>query len=916
MSSGVISRSAEFRAVSEFVRGTEQRPTGLIIEGEAGIGKTTIWLAALAQAHDRGFRVISASAGQAESVLAYAAVADLLGDVDPSVLGELPDLQRIAVDRVLLRTSSEGPATDHRVVAAAFATVLDRLSIEVPTVVAMDDVQWMDPSSQAVVSYAARRLNGRVGVLVTERCDPDCGHVVNWLHLARPDSIDRIHVGPLSLGGLHALISSRLGRSLSRPTMVQISETSGGNPFYALELARAIDDGAAGSRQVLPPTLCDLMRHRIGSLNRDACALLLAAASVANPTVQLLAEVNYNTIDRTVELLCEAEGKGLIRVDGDDVRFAHPLLARSVYTDASPAERRAMHRKLAQAVVLPELKARHMALAASSADPATLSSLDEAADSASARGAPAAAAELVELAIGLGGDTPLRRIRAAEHHFRAGDARLARRLLEPTIDELQPGLLRGIALNLMAGLLLYEDNWGEAVTVLRGALDDVRDDPTLLVDTLISLAFSQRMVAQFDESLANAHKAVAVAEERGVPALISRALAMLVQLRVIYGHGVDESSLQRALDLDDPDVNVLMPFRARVVHAEILSWTGRLDEARVELAAARRSAVERGAEHDLMAIATLGTLIEVWGGNFADAVLLADEVMERAEQGGGSLAVAFSMKAMATAYVGREHDAREGARAALEIAARGESPRLANWPLVTLGFLEVSLANYAEALAAVQPLVSAFETSPGLEITTASYIPDAVEAMVALGRRADAEPMIKALETEGRHFDRAWMLAIGARCRSMYLAAEGDVDAASAMAAHAIREHDRLQMPFERARTQLLLGQLQRRQRQKVSATTTLNEALQTFVTLGAPLWADRARAELARVNVAPTRDLALTPSERRVAELAASGMTNRDVAAALFISPKTVEANLARIYRKLGISSRAELGRIVADAR
>ncbi|HET6733559.1 helix-turn-helix transcriptional regulator, partial [Mycobacterium sp.] len=854
--------------------------------------------------------------GQAESVLAYAAVADLLGDVDPDVLDELPDLQRIAVDRVLLRTSSEGPATDHRVVAAAFATVLDRLSIEVPTVVAMDDVQWMDPCSQAVVSYAARRLNGRVGVLVTERCDPDCGHAVNWLHLARPDGIDRIHVGPLSLGGLHALISSRLGRSFSRPAMVQIAETSGGNPFYALELARAIDDGTAGSRQVLPATLCDLMRQRIGSLNRDACALLLAAASVANPTVQLLADVTYNTIDRAVELLGEAERKGLITFDGDNVRFAHPLLARSVYTDASPAERRAMHRKLAQAVVLPELKARHMALAASSADPATLSSLDKAADSANARGAPAAAAELVELAIGLGGDTPQRRIRAAEHHFMAGDATLARRMLEPTIDQLEPGLLRGIALNLMAGVLLYEDNWNEAVTVLEGALDDARDDPTLLTHTLISLAFSQRMVAKFDESLTNARKAVAAAEDLGVPTLISRALAMLVQLSFIYGHGVDESSLQRALDLDDPDVNVLMPFRARVVLAEILSWTGRLDEARVELEAARRSAVERGAEHDLMAIATLGTLVEVWGGNFAEATLLADEVMERAEQGGGSLSVAFSMKAMAAAYVGREHDAREGARAALEIAARGESPRLANWPLVTLGFLEVSLGNYSEAVATLQPLVSAFETSPGLEIMTASYIPDAVEAMVALGRRADAEPMIKALETDGRHFDRPWMLAIGARCRSMYLAAEGDVDAASLMAQQAIREHDRLQMPFERARTQLLLGQLQRRQRQKVSATTTLNEAMRAFVTLGAPLWADRARAELARVNVSPTRDLALTPSERRVAELAASGMTNRDVAAALFISPKTVEANLARIYRKLGINSRAELGRIVADQR
>jgi DNA-binding CsgD family transcriptional regulator len=163
--------------------------------------------------------------------------------------------------------------------------------------------------------------------------------------------------------------------------------------------------------------------------------------------------------------------------------------------------------------------------------------------------------------------------------------------------------------------------------------------------------------------------------------------------------------------------------------------------------------------------------------------------------------------------------------------------------------------------------------------------------------------------------DRPWMIAIGARCRAMSLAARGDIAAASRMADYAMIEHARLPMPLERARTQLLLGQLQRRQRQKETARAFLREALAAFEAIGSPLWADRARVELARVNVARTRDLELTPSEQRVAELAASGMTNRDVASALFISPKTVEANLARIYRKLGIKTRAELGRIIGDS-
>jgi DNA-binding CsgD family transcriptional regulator len=196
----------------------------------------------------------------------------------------------------------------------------------------------------------------------------------------------------------------------------------------------------------------------------------------------------------------------------------------------------------------------------------------------------------------------------------------------------------------------------------------------------------------------------------------------------------------------------------------------------------------------------------------------------------------------------------------------------------------------------------------------ATFIPDAVEAMVAVGRHADAVPLIEELEQNGARLRRSWMLAVGARCRSMWLAATGDIVAATQMAEQAMEEHDRLPMPFERARTQLLLGQLQRRQRKKEGARATLREALRAFEALGTPLWADRARTELARTNVAPGRDQMLTPSERRVAELAALGMTNRDVAAALFISPKTVEANVARIYRKLGIRTRAELGRLIDD--
>ena len=228
-----------------------------------------------------------------------------------------------------------------------------------------------------------------------------------------------------------------------------------------------------------------------------------------------------------------------------------------------------------------------------------------------------------------------------------------------------------------------------------------------------------------------------------------------------------------------------------------------------------------------------------------------------------------------------------------------------------LGFLDVSLGNYEAAIKTLEPLMLMLEMVPdSTEVINASYVPDAAEALIHLGRLTEAEPMIAALERNGQRLDRPWMKAVGARCRAMLLAARGDVVAADRAVELALSEHDRLPMPFERARTQLLAGQLQRRQRQKDQAATTLREALKTFEDLDTPLWADRARAELARADVGTRRMSSLSPSEQRVAELAASGKTNRDVAAELFISPKTVESNLARIYRKLGIHSRAELGR------
>lgn len=915
MRSGV-SRTAESRGVTAFLESAAARPSVLVIEGEAGIGKTTLWLGALEQAREGGFHVLSARAGQAESGLTYAVLADLLDGVAAEVVDTLPHLQRVALDRVLLEGDGTGPVTDERVVASAFLTVLDRLAKDAPVVVALDDVQWLDSSSLAVIAFATRRLKGPIGVLATERTEAGGRHGAEWLKLNRLDGVERLTVGPLSLGGLRKVISSRLGRSFSRPTIVRISELSGGNPFYALELARAIDGQSSLADAALPGSLADLVRSRLDMFGEDTRTVLLAAASVGAPTVDLLAEVTEQSAERVVELLEAPETNGIVLIVGNRVRFAHPLLARGVYSVVGPARRRQMHRALAEVVEQCEMRARHLALAASSADPATLLALDTAAVSARLRGAPAAAAELLDLAINLGGDTPARRIQCADHHLRAGEAQRASELLKPTVDQLPPGPLRATALNLLAVIRIYGDNLMDAIELLDRALGDAADDHVLMVRIQLLSSFALMYSGQLDDSIRRAEEALDGARGLSMPALTSQVLAMWVLAKCTRGDGVDEPNLQRALDLEDSHADVPMQFRACAVRAITHAWTGELEIARLEAIAVRQLCLDRGAESDVMMFDAHTALADVWRGDFAAAELVAEEAIERAEHidTDNLRGVALAIRATVLAHMGRATDARTDADAALAISRETGTPQLAIRARTALGFLEISLANQAEALDVLKPLIDAFGFLPGNEMRNLDYVPYAIEVMIGAGRIDDAEPMIAKLETDGRRLDRAWLLANGARGRALWWAAKGDLDQAMSAVNVAMAEHDRLPMPFERARTLLVLGQIQRRQRLKQAAADTFGEALREFERMGAALWVDTTRNELSRTKIAAPRKVALTATEQKIAELATSGMTNRDVAATLFISLKTVEANLTQIYRKLGIRSRAQLAAKLAS--
>lgn len=904
-----MSRAEEVTAIGAFLTGAAAAPAGLVLEGEAGIGKTTLWLEGKRRAAEAGFVVLSACGSPAEARSTFAAASDLLGEVDAAVLEQLPTVQRAALDRMLLR-GAEGPAVEERVVATAFLSVIELLARERPVLVAVDDVQWLDSASRAVVGFAARRLRGRVGVLTTARTgEAPTADIGVWLRLPHPHAMTRLCVGPLSLDAVHEIIADRLGHTLPRIGLVRIHQISGGNPFYALELARALS-GQPDQGVELPDSLAELVSRRVGEVDPAAAELLLAIASASDPTVALMARALNVTTQGVADLLDQVETPGIIECRSGRVRFTHPLLAHGVYSRASAHRRRKVHRGLAAAVDDPELCARHLALAATSADTDTIESLDAAAEIAINRGAPGSAAELIELAVGLGGDTALRRIRAAELYFRAGAMEAARRVLPPKVETVPEGPLRCLALMLTGAMRAYDDDLVSAVEVMALAFDEASDNLALRSLCAMRLALGLYMIGKLREAVDHAKTAVDLANRLGVPALRSQALAFWVTASFGYGLGVDHESLRTAVELEDPNSDAVTWFRAGAVQAMLSAWTGDLELARNQLSVVWQHMRDGGTELDIIWAANHMSMVDVWLGRYDDAGIAAREAVQRADQMGARqlLLTAWNVHAEVAARTGNEADARSTAAAAIAAAQATGARQLAVAPTATLAFLEVSLGNYGAALEVLQPLLAVFDAEHGTEIVSGSYLPDAIEALVAVGRLDDAEPLVMALEEHGVRRDRVWMRAVGARGRAQLCAARGQLEMAEQYLRQALREHHLLPMPFERARTGLLLGQVQRRRRSRTAAADTLTAALHTFEQLGSPLWAARARTELQRTRIGPGDRWSLTDTERRTAELAAEGLSNKEIAAELFQSAKTVEMNLTRVYRKLGIRSRAQL--------
>jgi len=913
---GLVGREAEFGRVLAVLGACADGETRVVLEGEAGIGKTALWQAGLDEARRRRLCTLEARPVAAEQGLAFAALGDLLTDVTDEI-GGLPAPQRRALRVALLLDDARGRPPEPRTIAVALTALLGLLSSEGPALVAIDDAHWLDPPSAAALGFALRRLDERsVRLLATARTGTDARSPIT--------EAERVIVGPLELDPLAALLRARLDRPFRRPIVRRLQEASGGNPFYALELATVLlqsgRDLEPGELPALPSDLRDVISMRFSSLSRGAREAVLATATLARPTASMVERATRRR-RASVE---EAVAAGMIVTSGESLRFTHPLFATGVVEVSSSAERRRIHRRLADLVTEPEERARHLAEAAEGADEAIAAAVEAAAASVAGRGAPDAAANLGKLAVEL---TP--RDRHSELHRRsldyarytvaAGDPRKAARLLEQQLsvtagrrERAEIGLQLALAVRAVHGATAAIRHCEDALREADGGL--ALDLQAQILTELADMHFAE-MRTDSDVS----QRALELAEKGSDQGLLARALGVHGLTLADRGLPPPAEYWERARQIE----RASGPLRSHgPAHAYATVLSMRDDMAGAE--ACLREVVDSMRRNEDIALPNvllhLSDLARTLG-HWDDAIAYVEEAHEVIRQTGRDSLEPRCLLCLARFAMlrGEPQRARSLIGAALavldELRSREENEALRAGPVLEEGLANVLLARiallskrYSEAHELLMSEIETLRTIEAGEMLVEVLAED-IAVLIALreleGAAAEAAEMEAILL--GRRMPS--LDALAARSRGL-IAAEGD--AATALE-HLERSRDLLDeasspWPFELARTLLSLGSVQLRARQRRAARASLERALTIFEELGAPVWAESARAELSRIGGRASRSGELTETERRVAETVAAGHSNAEAAHALFMSPKTVEWNLSKIYKKLHVRSRAEL--------
>jgi DNA-binding CsgD family transcriptional regulator len=884
----------------------------LLIRGGPGVGKTTLLRFARQQA--AGMVVLEAQGVQAESELPYAGLSLLLGPV----IGEVERLvapQRRALTGAL-GLGSERPS-DRFAAYVATASLLAQIARERPVLALVDDAHWLDAASAEALAFLIRRLgDGQVAVLLATRDGGLAGSL---------PQLDVMALEGLDVTAAAALLDATSPAPVGTAVLEQLHRQTAGNPLALLELARLLNPAQLAGSAPLPeplPVGVELERAfgaRIATLPEAAQrALLIAAAHDTGELVTLARALRRRGLD--VAALAEAETTGVVRVERGWLEFSHPLLRSACYHRVPPPARRDAHAALAGALAgsIAERASRAWHLAAATVDPSedVAKELETAAFDAQRRAAPAAAGRTLEAAARLTPE-PSRRVQrllAAGHAYHlAGDAGTALRLFGEALAVSDDPLARADIQRERAQVEATRGAPGEAKALLEAeAARVVTHDRQRAGGMLLEAAIGSFMVGRPRETLDLSLQASRLLGQAPGPA------ALITDLMLGVGHLLTGDSARgyplvvRARPLvATTELSVMGPLAAMVLFVEV--WVEHYEESRqLALDLLGRIRIQGALTALPLALQALA-YADFFLGKWNEASSAVDEAHQIADEvGQHSLGSQTSVIAALLAGVRRGGDeAREHAEKALTVGRNygvESTAMLAGW---ASGLIELVDGRYQNAVAGLEP-AARYATDLGTaEPGVALWAQDLAEAYIRVGRVRDAAATLETLESQAQDTGRRLAHAGASRCRGL-LAANRDFEAHFHSA---LAWHEPVPCPFERARTELCFGECLRRARRRSEARAPLRRALASFEALGAEPWAERARRELRATGErvrrrAPGTIDDLTAQELHVARLVAEGATNREAAATLFVSPKTIETHLNSVYRKLGVRSRVELVR------
>ncbi len=896
----LVARDDELEAIRRLVDRADGSVGALVLEGDPGVGKTSLWEQGLAFGHDRGMRVLVARASEAETGLPFAGLIDLFDDVATEELGSVPAPQLHALEVAFYRADADDhPPTDH-LVSLAVLSAVRVLAADERVVVAIDDVQWLDQSSQDALAYVARRLQSEdVTVLLSRRP----GGRTPLERAFADDRLERLRISTISLGATRQLLASRLGLRLPHHLLRRVYDTTLGNPLFALEVGRMlarVDLEALGEDLPVPEAVEDALGLRVADLDAVGSRVLLALALDADLRVDQVRELaGDDALEHATEV---------VRIDGERVRAAHPLLAAVAKRAASEHDVRRLHGDLADVVIDKPRGALHLALARTEPDETVAARLDAAVARAAARGSTRLAVDLATHALRLtpDGSADVERVMVlARLLFGAGEKQRLTDLLTPRIDALPDRVDRVRACILLTGGVVRTND--DILDLLQRALDEAGDDAALRLRVLCHLAENEAVIEVRHVALADARAADAVSASVSGTAEDQRlALYTQVWTQALRGRPVSDIAEQHDALPGDPTFLARTPGR---VVGQRHVWRGEPGPARARFDGFRSIAAER-AEPSSYALARLHLCeLELRTGRWDAAEELLDEWAASADSSLLHWPMYERCRGLLFAGRGDAAAAREWAGRAV---AQAESMGI-RWDWLeatrTLGLVALLDKDPAEGARHLRTVWDHTQRVGVLDPGAFPAAPDLVEALVEDGSYDEARGVVDVLAAAGKEQDHTWArLAARRGAASIALAREWSDGHAEELAAVATA-YGGLGLAFDEARTWLLLGRAERRSRKWGAARTSLERAVARFDAMGSSGWSADARAELDRVGARRPAAGRLTSTERRTAELAAQGLANKEIARTLVVTVSTVEFHLRNTYTKLGIRSRMELG-------